>query len=114
MRFLVWCCCVLLVALESSPETAGAISKKKACRQSCGAAVEACVATGGKRKRCKRETLKRCRKEGVETCTVTTTTIVSSAPSTTTSVTVPGTTTTTLETINSCTTASAENRTAPT
>jgi plastocyanin len=113
MRVLL--CCVLLVALEWSPETAAAISKKKACRQSCGAAVDACVASGGKRKRCKRQTLKRCRQEGVESCTVTTTTTTPSDDgSSTTTVTVPGVPTTTLETINGCTTASAKNRTAPT
>ena len=112
MRVLVWCCCALLVTLEWWPETAAAVSKAKLCRQSCGAAVDACVTSGGKRKRCKRQTLKRCRKQGVETCTVTTSTVPSEG-STTTTTTLEGTTTTTLETINGCTTASAVNRTAP-
>jgi plastocyanin len=107
---MVWL--VLAVSIASLPDAA-AISKKKACRLGCKAAIDACVASGGKRARCKRLTLKTCRKQGIETCTVTTTTVA--APTTTTTVTTTTLpTTTTLLMLNGCTTADAEDRTKPT
>jgi plastocyanin len=101
---------VLAVSISSLPDAA-AISKKKACRLGCKAAVDACVAEGGKRARCKRLTLKTCRKQGIETCTVTATTVV--APTTTVATTTLPTTTT-LPMVNGCTTADAVDRTKPT
>ena len=85
------------------PDEVTAISRRKECRLSCGATVEACVAQGGKRRRCKRQALKSCRKQGLAICTVTTTTttLATGAPTSTnpggstTTVTVPTVTSTT-------------------
>lgn len=102
---------VVLIAIVWTAPAADAVSKAKACRRGCGAAIEACVEHGGKRARCKRQTLKRCRKRGLDTCVVTTTTL--EALTTTTSTAAP-TTTTTLQEVNGCTTADAVDRRKPT
>lgn len=64
----------ILALTPSLPGDAGARTSRKECRQACTAAVEACVAAGGTRKRCKRQTLRQCRKAGVAVCVATTTT----------------------------------------
>ena len=72
MRRVVYACLLVLCVLWPPPD-GDALSRRKECRQSCGAAVDACVAAGGKRPRCKRRVLRQCRREGPTTCTVTTT-----------------------------------------
>jgi plastocyanin len=122
------------VAVAILAADADAVSRRKECRQACGPAVDACIEAGGKRKRCKRQTLKACRREGIETCaigTTTTTTVrgatttiqggttttgattTSNAGGTTTSTTAPGGTTTTLPAVHGCTHATAADRRAP-
>ena len=110
MRVLACVLSSLLAVSLALPPGAGAISKRKACRLGCRDAIAACPA-GHKRARCKRQTLRICRQQGVETCTVTTTT---DAGSTTTTVTVAQPTTTTLPSLNGCTSADALDRRAPT
>jgi plastocyanin len=105
-------CVVVLATGAWSPPNADAVSRRKECRLSCTAAIDACVATGGKRRRCKRQILRQCRREGVPTCMVTTTTTTSADVTTTAA---PGTTTTTtLPAINGCTSADVIDRRAPT
>src|SRR5206468_6515376 len=55
-----------LVALLVPP--AGAVSLRRQCRLTCKDAINACVAAGGKRARCRRQTLRRCRREGLVAC----------------------------------------------
>ena len=112
------------------PPAACATSLRKQCRIGCGAAIDACVAEGGKRRRCKRQTLKQCRREGMETCLAATTTTTTVADATTTTVpagstttlpaggttsTVPveTTTTTSLPALQGCTFAGADDRRDP-
>jgi plastocyanin len=61
---------------------ADAVSLRRQCRLACKDAIKACVAAGGRRRSCRRETLKRCRTEGVTACggAVTTTTLASGGP----------------------------------
>jgi plastocyanin len=93
MRALRWSVsAALVVVLVATPPETGAISKRKACRLGCTAAVNACVAAGGKPARCKRQRLKSCRKQGLDACATTSTT------------TSPGATTTTESTVASSTT----------
>jgi plastocyanin len=65
------------------PPDAAAISKRKQCRDACGATIDACIAQGGKKKKCRRQTLRTCRKQGFETCAVTSTTTTIRGASTT-------------------------------
>jgi plastocyanin len=90
LRAVVW---VAVVAVGWPAVEAGAISRRKECRLSCGAAIDRCVAEGGRRRRCKRLTLRDCRRQGPETCAVSTTSTSTSNPSGTTGV--PGGSTTT-------------------
>jgi len=93
MRALRWfVSAALVVAVVATPPETAAVSKRRACRLGCTAAVDACVAAGGKRARCKRQTLKTCRQQGLEACATTSTT------------TSPGATTTTESTVASTTT----------
>jgi plastocyanin len=110
MRAVVVFVAALCTAGMVEPDEAGALSRRKECRQACGATIDACVAQGGKRRRCKRQTLKRCRQEGpAATCTATTTT-VAGVPTTTTTgaggstTTSPGGSTTTVTTPGGTTT----------
>jgi len=83
MRVLVSCIALLVGLSVLRPPDAAAISKRKQCRDACGAKIEDCVAQGGKKKKCRRQTLKSCRKQGFETCVVTTTTTTIRGASTT-------------------------------
>jgi plastocyanin len=84
MRVLRWLVfAALVVAVVATPPETAAILKRKACRLGCTAAVDACVAAGGKRARCKRQTLKSCRKQGLEACATTSTTTSPGATTTT-------------------------------
>src|SRR5512143_3347961 len=78
MRALAWIVVAAVVSVVASPPETSAISRRKDCRLGCKAAVDACVAAGGKRARCKRQTLKTCRKNGIETCAVPTTSTTTS------------------------------------
>jgi len=85
---------VIVLLLEGSALMAEA-GLRKQCRLSCGDVIEACVAEGGKRRACKRRTLKQCRHEGIEVC-VPPAPIPTTLPTpTTTTTTTPGATTTT-------------------
>ncbi len=110
MRVVACVVTLLLVVPVGLSSDARAVPRRKACRVGCRDAIDACVVAGGKRARCKRLTLKSCRKEGVETCTVTTSTV---AP-TTTAVATTTLPTTTLPSVNGCTTADAVDRRKPT
>ena len=63
---------------------ADAVSLRRQCRLACKDAIKACIAAGGKRRRCRRETLSSCRTEGVTACggavTTTSTTLASGGP----------------------------------
>src|SRR5213080_3558321 len=54
---------VLLIA-----PAADAVSLARQCRQACGDEIASCVAAGGRRLACKRQTLRRCRSEGLAVC----------------------------------------------
>src|SRR5437870_9593614 len=54
---------VLLIAPDGH-----ASSLARQCRQACGDAIAACVASGGRRPTCKRQTLRQCRTEGLAVC----------------------------------------------
>jgi len=73
MRALVGCVAFLLAFSVIDPPDAGAISKRRQCKDACPAAIDRCIEQGGKKRKCRRQTLKTCRKQGVETCAVTTT-----------------------------------------
>jgi plastocyanin len=96
-----------------------ATTRRKECRPACSAAIDACVAAGGKRRKCNRQTLKRCRQEGTIVCASSSTTSTTTSPggtSTTSEVTTttgPNVTTSTLASVNGCTYADALDRTAP-
>src|SRR5262249_57243248 len=63
----------------------GAVSLRRQCRLTCKDTINACVAAGGKRPRCRRQTLRRCRLEGLVACggAATTTTLGAGATTTT-------------------------------
>jgi len=118
-----------VVVVASAPLVTRAVSLRKECKLSCGGTIDACVTDGGRRRKCKRQTLKRCRQEGLAVCTPSTTTTTSSGGSTTTlaaggttttlaggstttTTTTPpgGTTTTTLVSVHGCSLANAVDR----
>jgi len=120
MRGLLGLVTVVFLLSAAVPDEAPAISRRKQCRLSCAAAIDACVAQGGRRRRCKRQTLKQCRQQGLPTCAVTTTTTsqgvtttvvgattTNPGGSTTTTTTLGGGTTTTAPSIHGCTLAGA-------
>src|SRR6266446_5698946 len=57
----------LLAVLLIAP-AAGAASLARQCRRACADEIAACVAAGGRRPACKRQTLRRCRTEGLALC----------------------------------------------
>src|SRR5438128_11965365 len=63
-------------------------SRKQVCRRQCGAAIDACVTTGQRKRPCRRRTLAVCVKHGPQACAVV-------SPTTTTTITFSTTTTTT-------------------
>ena len=73
MRALFGCMAILFGLVAILPPDAGAISKRRQCKDACGATIDRCIEQGGKKRKCRRQTLKTCRKQGVETCAVTTT-----------------------------------------
>ena len=84
---------VLALALLS-PSSGWAVSKRQLCLNSCrqmiGACTSTCGAFGQTQKTCKTGVLKRCMREGVQACAVTTTTIPADATTTTMGVTTMG------------------------
>jgi plastocyanin len=86
---------VLAFALVALPASrAGAVSLRRQCRLACKDAIKACIAASGKRRRCHRETLRRCRTEGVAAC--------GGVPATTTTTTLPPTGGGTGGAVNAC------------
>src|SRR5437879_6497251 len=57
-----------LLAVFLVAPAADAVSLARQCRQACGDEIAACVAAGGHRLACKRQTLRRCRREGLAVC----------------------------------------------
>src|SRR5438128_5729169 len=57
----------LLAVLLVAP-TADAASLARQCRHACADEIAACVAAGGQHRACKRQTLRRCRSEGLTVC----------------------------------------------
>src|SRR5882724_4553150 len=57
----------LLAVLLLAP-AADAASLARQCRHACAGEIAACVAAGGRRPACKRQTLRRCRTEGLALC----------------------------------------------
>src|SRR5437870_12149430 len=57
----------LLAVLLVAP-TADAASLAMQCRQACADEIAACVAAGGRHLACKRQTVRRCRREGLTVC----------------------------------------------
>jgi len=57
---------VLAVVLIVPAGDAGSLARQ--CRQACGDEIAACVAAGGHHLACKRQTLRRCRREGLTVC----------------------------------------------
>jgi hypothetical protein len=62
---------LLLVAILAAASASGAAPR---CRRLCRDEVRACVAAGGRPPACRRETLRRCRREGLQACQASTTT----------------------------------------
>jgi plastocyanin len=83
MRALLGCVAILFALSVTPAPDAVAISKRKQCRDACAAKIDACVSAGTKKMKCRRVTLKTCRKKGVESCAVTTTTTTIRGASTT-------------------------------
>ncbi len=101
MRATRWLTVALVVTMAVSVARAVPIAKQ--CKQSCGSAIAACVAEGGRRKKCKKQTLKRCRQEGIAVCeSSSTTTTLPGGSTTSTTVSPGGTTSTTAEGVHGC------------
>lgn len=105
MRRIVALSAVAIV-IATLAASAGA-SPRLACLRACGAAISLCVSDGDRPRRCRRQLVRSCRRDGVGACAVavppppatTTTTVVDAPLSTTTTLPgteVPGETTTTL------------------
>src|SRR5436309_11678265 len=58
----------LLAVLLLLAPAADAASLARQCRHACADEIAACVAAGGRRPACKRQTLRRCRREGLAVC----------------------------------------------
>lgn len=81
---------VLIVVLVSAlvPLSAGDVAAKKVplakqCRLQCPATIDACISAGGKKAKCRRQTLAACRKTKLAFCLPTTTTTTSTTSTTT-------------------------------
>src|SRR5215831_8428155 len=86
--------CALIAVVAWPAAEATAISRHKECRLSCGSAIDRCVQEGGRRRRCKRQTLRSCRRDGLDVCAAPTTSTSTTTPGATTSLLGAGTTTT--------------------
>ena len=86
MRILLAVAVVMILAPDGNAK-----SLRRQCRIQCRDEITACVAAGGKRRRCRRQILRRCRQEGLTICLP----AGSPAPSTTTTTQAGGTSTTT-------------------
>jgi len=58
---------VLVLVATSIPAFAGRRAQL-ACKRSCGPLIDQCVEGGGRRRKCKRQVLRRCRRDGVGVC----------------------------------------------
>src|SRR3989442_15255068 len=100
-----------LVILAAIPVEAGLRAQ---CRRQCDAAVAACVTSTRRRLRaCHRQTLRRCRHEGLQVCAPATTTTTSTPVTTTVTSTSHATVTTTVTTTLTTTTISHSTTTVP-
>jgi len=82
---------VALALIMSAAVHAASLGKQ--CRRSCAQTITDCAATTGKKKGpCKKQVLRRCKREGLATCqiAVSTTTTLTSSPTSSTSSTEPG------------------------
>lgn len=91
-----------IVFLVAVAPDAGAVSRRKLCKQQCGPMIAAqCPSVGRKHRACKRQVLKKCRRVSLESCILsptTSTTVVTGTSTTTPPTTVVTTTTTTTST----------------
>lgn len=97
MRTVVPMLIALLLTID-----ADALTKRRACRLACGWKVDQCIADGGRRLRCRRRTVRDCKRFGLSFCAPppTTTTTLEPVQTPTTSTTVrPSTSTTTSTTL---------------
>ena len=83
---------LVLIVLFAIPAEAGSLARR--CRRDCSGQIQACMDTGGKRRRCRRTVLKQCRTQGIERCAPglsasTTSTVPTGDPTTTTTL-MPG------------------------
>src|SRR5438552_16101126 len=62
-----WRALILVGLLLFDPPAHGA-SLTRQCRRACRDEIAACVASGGVRGPCRRQTLRRCRQEGLQAC----------------------------------------------
>src|SRR5262249_58536308 len=54
------------VLLGNPPARGASIARQ--CRRACTDEIAACVASGGQKRQCRRQTLARCRTEGLQVC----------------------------------------------
>lgn len=85
---------ISLLVLLLLPLSADAVSLRKQCRRECNDEINACVASGQRRRACKKQLIRRCKFEGLSVCLPPI--IVPTTTSTTTTATLPPTTSTTL------------------
>jgi plastocyanin len=83
MRFGIVLSVLVMIAAALPTRDAAAFSRRKECRLACVAAIDDCVAAGGKPRRCKRQILKRCRHDGTSACAPPSTTTTTSEETTT-------------------------------
>ncbi len=99
MTKLVLCAIATIVFLVAVAPDAGAVSRRKLCKQQCSPTISAqCPSAGRQRRVCKRQVLKTCRRVSLDSCSLsptTSTTVVTGTTSTTTPPTTAVTTTTT-------------------
>jgi hypothetical protein len=58
----------VLVVLCAAPASAGKRARARQCKQACGVPIQQCVDGGGRRGKCKRQVLRRCKSEGITVC----------------------------------------------
>jgi hypothetical protein len=66
LRLLV----AVLVIVCAVPASAAKRGRVRQCKLTCGPAIQRCIDEGGKKRKCKRKTLRRCKKQGLPVCAV--------------------------------------------
>jgi hypothetical protein len=87
---------VLSLALLAAD--AAAVSRTRQCREACGAAIASCIAEGGRPRRCRRPTIRLCKRTGTSACIAPPTTVPASTTTLRSTTTTPTTTSTTTTT----------------